>query len=224
MRFNPFALTAALAGVPGVRVVVVRVVNAQGVSERRPQDEIEKAIVRRSRWGSVDVWLLCEIAWADLEHIAARRGLYALQYGDRGSPDAGVGILSRKPITKARKLRGTVATREGRGVRDRPLVSGRTFGVRFTAGHAPPASSPVARGLFIARARLARGVVGCDWNRGKAWMRASSRRLYRGVGVLGVLVPRRLSPSRASSRYVGSDHLTCDVRLLVPVRRRRAIR
>lgn len=104
-------------------------------------------------------------------------------------------------------------------MRMRPLVSGRTYGLRFTAGHAPPKTSPVAQALYIARARLSRGIVGCDWNSTVAFMRRTSLRTYRGVGVLGLLIPRRFKVSRAAGVDVDSDHRTCDVR--VRVRRRR---
>lgn len=136
----------------------------------------------------------------------------------RGAPSSGVGILSRRPITHGRLLIGTPASAEGRGTRMRPLVSGRTYGQRFTAGHAPPSTSPVTRALYIARARAARGVVGCDWNQPVEWMRRTSTRIYRGVGVLGLLIPHRLRPTAASHVDVGSDHLTCDVKMLVPKR------
>lgn len=198
--------------------IIVRVLNAQGVSERRPQDEIEAGILKAGFYGDPDVWLLSEIAWADLEAIANKHGLHALQSGPRGSADAGVGILSRLPIAKAGLLVGTLATSEGRGVRMRPLVTGRTYGMQFTAGHAPPPTSPVARSVYIARARLVPGVVGCDWNQPVRWMEETSRRNYRGIGVLGVLVPKRYGVSHARPVDVDSDHAAVDVMVIRPAR------
>lgn len=136
----------------------------------------------------------------------------------RGAPSSGVGILSRRPITHGRLLIGTPASREGRGTRMRPLVQGRTYGLPVTAGHAPPGTSPITRAAYIARARAARGVVGADWNVSAAFMRRTSVRVYRGVGVLGMLIPMRLRPSAAASVDVHSDHRTCDVKVLVPIR------
>lgn len=221
-------LLAGLVRLYGVRVVVVRVLNAQGVSESAPWDEIEAGIAHVSEHGRVDVWLLSEIAWANLQAIADRHGLHALHYGDRGSAEAGVGILSREPITDGAQLVGTLANREGRGTRMRPLVTGKTCGVWVTAGHAPPPTSPIARAAYIMRALLRRGVVGCDWNvipkRMRTLVAKRGRRTYRGIGVVGLVVPRRFRPSVAVGVRVGSDHLAVDVKLLVPVRRRKDYR
>lgn len=189
----------------------IRVLNAQNVSERRPQDEINAGITLPfAHGGEVDVWLLSEIAWADLETIAERHGLHALHFGGRGSAEAGVGIMSRRPIGDALSR---VGSRAVPGVRMRPLVTGRTFGLKVTAGHAPPARTALARAAYLAQIRLTGGIVGADFNQTPAWMRRSFARTYRGVGVLGLLVPRRYKASEAIGVHVGSDHPAVDVLL-----------
>lgn len=196
------------------RRLVVRVANCQGVSERQPGDEAHAAMTRRGPYGRPDVVLLSEVSWLDVDLLASRLGMWALQYGDQGSPEAGVAIATR--------VRGSltapavqVGTSRVPGVRMRPLVSATIAGVRFTAGHAPPSRTPLARALYIARARACPGVVGGDWNRDPRWMRRTSTRRYLGAGVLGVLVPRDIPASGPRTLRIGSDHKAVDVRLEV---------
>ena len=193
------------------RPVSIRVLNAEGVSERDPADEITRGILKPSAHdGPVDIWLLSEIAWADLAGIADKHDLHALHYGERGSAEAGVGILSRRPITAPRMR---VGSRPVPGVRMRPLVTGRTYGLKVTAGHAPPPRTAAARALYLARVAATPGVIGLDSNMAATWMRRNFARTYRGVGVLGLLVPRRFIASHAVGVNVGSDHEAVDVRL-----------
>lgn len=192
----------------------IRVLNAEGVSERRPQDEITAGILKPfAHGGEVDVWLLSEIAWADLDGIAERHGLHALHYGQRGSAEAGVGILSRHRILKPSLLQAVMSTREGGGIRMRPIASGRTGGLPVSAIHAHPERAPIAQRAYMARVRLTPGIVGGDFNRDPAWMRANFKRQYRGIGVLGLLVPRKYHASEAKGVDVGSDHLAVDIQL-----------
>lgn len=193
--------------------VVVRIANAQGVSESRPQDEINAAIVKPSTFGRVDIWLLSEIAWAELEGLAKRHGLHALHYGERGSAEAGVGILSRRPIAAGAMRVGSARTSEGGGIRMRPLVTGRTFGLKVTAGHAPPARSPRARTAYLTRVRLTSGIVCADFNSTPEFMRRTSTRRYVGIGVLGALVPRRFKVSGPRAVDIGSDHPAVDLKV-----------
>lgn len=195
------------------RPIVLRIVNAQGVSEPKPADEITAAIVRPSTFGDIDIWLLCEIAWADLEHIAKAHGLHALHYGQRGSAEAGVGILSRRPIKRPSLLRAVMATREGGGIRMRPICSGRTYGLSVSAVHAHPKRAPIAQRAYMARVRLTGGVIGGDFNLVPREMGSRFARKYRGIGVLGALVPRKYSVSRAVGVGIGSDHPAVDIRL-----------
>lgn len=201
---------------------VVRLVNAEGVSERRPQDEVELAFTREGHFGVPDVWLFCEISWLLLAALAKKHGLHAIQDGTRGSSAAGVGMASRRPIRRLGAVVGTRATSEGGGIRTRTLIGGRTFHAPWWIGHAPPGRSPIARAAFIAAALLLRGVVGCDWNRAVAWMKsATGRRQYRGIGVLGMRFPRSWRVSAAWPVDVDSDHAGVDVEVWIPVKKRR---
>lgn len=191
--------------------IVIRIVNAENVSESRPQDEINAAITVPSVYGHVDVWLLCEIAWADLDRIAEAHGLHALHYGDKGSAEAGVGIMSRKPIGSPTLLQAVMSTREGGGIRMRPICSGRTYGLKVSAIHAHPARAPIAQAAYMARVRLTGGICGGDFNQAPPWMRRNFTRTYRGIGVLGLISPRRYHLSEAVGVEVGSDHLAVDI-------------
>ncbi len=203
------------------RRIVVRVANAQGVSERRPADEARLALTKPGGYGLPDVVLFSEVSWLDVPMIARRHGFHAVQHGGQGSAEAGVAIAAREPLAKRARIIGSPRTSEGGGIRMRPFVSGKAFGVRFTAGHAPPPRSPVARALYIARARARRGVVGGDWNQWPDFMRRTSARKYRAVGVLGLLIPRRYKASLAVEADIGSDHPAVDVVLHIPTHNRR---
>lgn len=189
----------------------IRVFNAQGASETKPWDEVEAAITKPSVYGEVDVWLGCELAWADLDAIAERHGLHALQYGERGSAEAGVGILSRRPIADGSMLEAVRSTSEGGGIRMRPITTGRTSRMRVSAIHAHPQRAPVAQRVYMARVKATPGIVGGDFNREAAWMRTNFERQYRGIGVLGLLVPARWKSSPAKPVDIGSDHPAVDV-------------
>lgn len=193
--------------------IVIRVVNAEGVSEPVPRDEIVAGITVPSVYGQVDVWLLCEIAWADLDRIAEAHGLHALHYGERGSAEAGVGIMSRKPIGSPTLLQAVMSTREGGGIRMRPICSGRTYGLKVSAIHAHPGRAPIAQAAYMARVRLTGGICGGDFNQAPPWMRRNFARTYRGIGVLGLISPRRYHLSEAAAVDVGSDHPAVDIQL-----------
>ena len=102
----------------------------------------------------------------------------------------------------------------------RPLVGARIFRVAFRAIHVPPKRAPIAQTAYFARVRASRGIVGGDFNAAPRWMRRSFVRKYRGVGVLGLLVPRRIKASKGLPVDVGSDHPAVDVVLHLPVRKR----
>lgn len=194
------------------RRLVVRVANCEGVSERDPATEARHALTREGAYGLPDVVLLSEVSWLDARMLAREHGWVAIQHGAKGSAEAGVAILSRiTPTVALRPLIGSVATREGGGIRARPIVGARIGGIRFWSGHAPPPRSPIAKAVYIARARACRGVVGADWNASPAWVRRTSLRRYRGIGVLGLLVPLRFKASTAKPVDIGSDHPAVDV-------------
>lgn len=189
---------------------VIRVFNAEGASESKPWDEVSAAILVPSKLGRVDVWLGCELAWADLETIGERHQLYTLQQGERGSAEAGVGIISRTPL---RRPQFRIATRAARGIRDRGLLSARTLHKKWSAGHAPPGRNPVLRALYLAAVALTGGFVGLDANQLPAWMRRRFERRYASLPgeVLGLLVPRGVSVGRVVRVEIGSDHWALDV-------------
>lgn len=197
------------------RSIVVRVANCQGVSERDPSHEAILAITKAGPYGVPDVVLLSEVSWANVAHIALLHavGAEVAQLGTAGSPEAGVAIVSRLPIRKRTSVLGSARTSEGGGIRMRPLVGAKTGGLWFWSGHAPPPRSPIARAVYIARARACRGAVGADWNSTPRWMRRTSARQYRGIGVLGLLVPLRYKASDAKPINVGSDHAAVDIQL-----------
>ncbi len=198
------------------RVVVVRIANAADVSARRYAKQcVRRALTTPGRFGRPDVVLFSEVSSVDVAQIASlhARSAQVIQYGDVGSPEAGVAIVSRLPLRKPRTVMGSPKTGEGGGIRMRPIVGGKTRGLSFWSIHAPPPRSPVARALFIARCRARRGVVAGDWNQTPRWMRRTSARKYRAVGVLGALIPRRFKPSKAHGVDIGSDHLAVDIRL-----------
>lgn len=193
---------------------VIRVFNAEGASEAAPWDEVEAAITTPSELGEIAVWLGCELAWADLEAIARRHDLHHLQLGERGAAEAGVGILARTPL---RRPRFRVGSRAGRGVRMRPLLSGRTLRKKWTAGHAPPGRNPVLRAAYLAAVAAVGGFVGLDANQLPAWMRSRFERRYASLPgeVLGLLVPPGVRVGRVRRVDIGSDHWALDVEVWV---------
>lgn len=204
------------------RRIVLRIANCEGVSERRPADEAKAALTKPGEHGLPDVVLFSEVSWLNLSLLARLNtpDFRTLQMGNPGDPDAGVAIASRDPLRKPSLAIGSERTSEGGGIRMRPMIGARTYGTPFTGVHPPPPRSPIARLRYIARARTRRGIVGGDWNQDPKWMRRTSLRKYRGIGVLGVLIPRHIKAGKATSVDIGSDHLAVDVPLWIPERRR----
>lgn len=196
--------------------LVVRVANAENVSERRPQDEAHLALTKPGAYGLPDVVLFSEVSWLNLRALAGPEW-HVVQMGARGSAEAGVAIASRLPMRRAGL---TIGSRPVPGVRMRPILTARTIR-RMSAVHAPPPRTPFARALYLARVRLTRGLVGGDFNVAPAQMRRRFGRKYRGIGVLGALVPRWWKVSRPRPVDIDSDHPAVDVVVVVPTRRRR---
>lgn len=196
------------------RRIVVRVANCAAVSA--PQHAAwcaRRALVQHGEYGVPDVVLLSEVAPVNVAQTALIHavGSEVVQFGAAGSPEAGVAIVSRLPIRKRTTALGSARTSEGGGIRMRPLVGAKVAGLWFWSGHAPPPRSPIARATYIAVARTKRGAVGADWNSDPGWMRRTSARAYRGIGVLGLLVPLRYRVSVAEPVEIGSDHEAVDV-------------
>ena len=196
--------------------LVIRIANCAGVSNPRLTGFcVRMALTTPGLRGLPDVVIFSEVSPVNVAAVARKHapGWYVVQRGRVGSPAAGVAIASRAPIRSARSLVGSVA---GFGIRMRPILSGSTLGARVTAVHAPPARAPLSRARYIARARTRRGLVGGDWNRRPGWMRRTSTRTYRGIGVLGALVPRHWAASKASGVDIASDHPAVDVVVHIP--------
>lgn len=201
--------------------VVSRVANCEGVSERKPIDEARLALTKRGHYGLPDIVFLSEISWLDLAALAHELGWHAIQHGTKGSPEAGVGIACRVKIEPLGLLVGSKATAEGDGgVRMRPIVGGRAWGLPWWAVHAPPPDSPEARAAYINQARFCAGTIGGDWNREPDWMRHTTQRAYRGDGVLGIITPRVREPGPVATVDIDSDHRAVDVPLWIPERPR----
>lgn len=153
--------------------LVLRIANCEGVSERRPGDEARLALEKPGHFGLPDVVLFSEVSWLDVVELARRSGWHAHQEGDRGTPAAGVAVATREPFKKP--LRTVLGSRAVPGVRARPIVGVRAYGVSWWAVHAPPGRNPVMRAVYIARAVARRGVKGGDWNRDVPFMKRLAR-------------------------------------------------
>lgn len=204
------------------RSYAIRVANCAAVSAPRQADHCAiLAMTKAGEYGVPDVVLFSEVSPVNLSRLVLIHavGAEVVQYGEAGSPEAGVGIVSRLPIVKRSTAVGSARTSEGGGIRMRPFARGKVRRLPWlSAGHAAPPRAPVARALYLARARTLPGIVGADWNSAPRWMRQNFVRQYRGIGVLGLLVPRTWKVSVAHSVDVGSDHPAVDVR----IERRRA--
>jgi len=193
------------------RRIVVRVANCAGVSNRRLTGFcVRMALTTPGPHGLPDVVLFSEVSPVNVAAVARKHapGWHVVQRGRVGSPAADP-TRDRGERMGAREAMATPAA--GYGIRMRPILSGSTLGARVTAVHAPPARAPIARAAYIARARTRRGLIGGDWNRRPRWMRRTSTRTYRGIGVLGALVPRRWAALPATPVDIASDHLAVDV-------------
>lgn len=198
--------------------LVARAVNAEGVSERKPSEEVRAALTRGGDFGLPNVVAVCEASWLDVHRLAASLGWYALQEGERGSPEAGVALLADKPLLQ---LGSIVGSRANSQVRQRTMLGGRVYGLSWWSIHAPPKYAGDVHYDYIVRARSRRGVVMGDWNERDEWMRQTSQRHYRALehDVMGMLIPSRLRASEARRVDVDSDHWGIDVRIEIPHRR-----
>lgn len=202
--------------------VVVRVANAAAVSApARARSVVRLALGRPGPYGLPDIVLLSEVSPVAVAEVARSYapGVQVVQHGTPGSPEAGVAVASRLGASPKRTIVGSLAVR-GK-VRMRPILGARIGSLQVWAIHAPPGRAPVARALYIARARRRGGLCGGDWNHDRSFMARTSVRHYRGVGVLGLLVPRRWGVSRAANLDIGSDHDAVDVVVSVPAWRLR---
>lgn len=196
------------------RRIIYRPVNAEGVSERDPREEAALGLTKPGALGvAPDVVTLCEVAWLDVHALAANLGLYAAQEGARGSAEAGVAIVSRRPIHGVNLRPGSDPVRGE--VRSRPILTARTFGRTTAAIHVPPPRTPAAQRQYLeALARLDVDVIAGDFNLDHLHIRRMfPDRHYTGRGVLGVLLTRHGFDGLGATTPVNvrSDHPAVDV-------------
>lgn len=195
--------------------IIYRAANGEGVSERDPSEEVTLALTKSGDHGLPHVVMLSEVSWLDVPRLAERHGWYAAQFGERGSPEAGVALASRMPIYAAHLFEGSAATREGGGFRMRPILVASTYGRATASIHAPAERAPEARERYLDYLRpLRAGIIGGDWNLSPYEVRRRyPQRVYAGVGVLGVLAKPRFRDGfgTPSPVNVHSDHAAVDV-------------
>lgn len=206
-----------------------RVVNAADVSaRRRAPGVVRRAFTKRGRWARrPDVIHFSEVSSVNVARIAASYGYDVIQHGPTGDPAAGVALALRRDTVEhfpEPELRWASDAVRGQ-VRARPILTA-MISVRgselydASATHAPPDRTPAEQDDYLDDYRDTPGVIGGDHNEHPGQMRGEFSRKYRGIGVLGLLVPRRFKASQARAVRVGSDHLGIDSVLRLPVRSR----
>lgn len=206
--------------------VVVRVANSAAVhAPGRAKEVTRRALTKPGVHGIPDIVLLQEVAPVDVRELGRLTGHDVIQYGPIGSPQAGVAIAVRHPIGQRRGrpqlVVGSRRTREGGGIRMRPLISevitvrGSRV-LRYASGHADPPRAPLANKEFMKAVRRQWGVVGGDFNHRIVGLRRILTRKVRGKGALALVVPPWVTCSKATGVEIGSDHLAVDVVLYLP--------
>ncbi len=160
-----------------------------------------------------------------------------MQRGGPGSPRAGVALChDREHATRLHDVRlkqGSPATSEGGGIRMRPILTERYAfhdGDRFarhvdaSAIHNPPGRADDAQADFMADVRQTPGLVLGDFNEPVDVMKATTERQYRGIKVLGAIVPDWIVVSAAFPVDIDSDHAGVDLLLRIPTARIRRVR
>ena len=206
------------------RPVVVRFINGGSVSFApvKAQRIYETALEKPGRFGRPHVVAACELADVDAKAVGGEEW-QTFQRGPVGSPESALGVAvrrSRARLSVPALVRGSAATREGGGIRLRPILkvavlfdpgTPNGWACTFKIGHAPPARAPKARGDYLRRFAAVPARAGmADLNIGRRWaLRLLGHRVFSS-GVLHVTV-RRWIPTRFATVDVGSDHLAIDV-------------
>ncbi|UUW92665.1 hypothetical protein [Pimelobacter simplex] len=214
------------AGKVRPRPVVVRATNAASVSYRpeRAAGVWRKSIDKPGKAGTPDVVLAVELADVDAKAEGAAAGMQVFQRGPVGAPDSALGIAVRRGRAKLSQPgldAGVPATREGGGIRARPILhtsivfaagTAARWARGFVLGHAHPGRAPLARLDYLRRFFATPGAIHVgDLNIGHRWAaRLTGRRVY-SAGVLHIAVPRWIPSKRAGVVDVDSDHLALDV-------------
>lgn len=214
--------------------VPARVGNAQAVSEGNAALEVRKALTVPGKFGLPWIVVLSEVSPLEVSDVADRLGFGTVQRGRPGSPRAGVAIChDRSHATRQHDVRlkvGSPATSEGEGIRMRPILTeryafrdGQVFArhLDVSAVHNPPGRAAKAQADYMADVRQTQGLVGGDLNEDVATMKRTTERTYRGIDVLGFIVPEWVEASAAWPVDIDSDHPGVDVLLRLPVIRAR---
>lgn len=197
-----------------------RVVNAAAVhAPDRAAGVVERALTKRAWWRRrPDIVYLSEVAPVLVRAIASPLGYHTIQYGERGDAAAGVALcLRRKTVDLVGEPELVWASDAVRGeVRARPIIKARvsvrgSVAFPIAATHAPPDRTQRAQDDYHAVYKDVPGFIGGDHNDRPDQMRDAYRRSYRGLGVLGLLIPPRYPASTARAVKGVGDHLGVDV-------------
>lgn len=209
--------------------LVVRVANCASVSTgpAKSTDTFRRALTTPGKFGLPDVVLCQEMADVDAKKVGHEVGGWDVdQYGPIGSPDSALAICYRTErahrLTSSLKA-GAAATREGGGIRKRPILvdqlvidrgTSHVWKTRVASGHAEPARAPKARERFLAVFKLLGvRIKGGDMNvPGKVAAALFGRRVF-SIGVLHLVVSRWIPARGPEPVDHGSDHKGVDVLL-----------
>jgi len=234
-RRRRFLLGRSKRGLKRPRHLVVRVANCASVSTgpKKAEDTFRRALTTPGKFGLPDVVLCQEMSDVDAKAACHEVGGWdADQYGPlatdakTGGPDSGLAIAYRtdRAHRLASKLQaGAPATREGGGVRKRPVLTdrliidrgtARAWTQRFASGHADPSRAPRARETFInVFRRVGAPVKGGDMNVPGKIARTLFRRRVLSIGVLHLVLARWIPAQGPEPVDHGSDHKGVDVLL-----------
>lgn len=216
------------AGRTRPRPLVVRTVNAMSVSARpaRARRIWHRALTKAGRYGAPDLVLGCEMSDVDAQAVAddAAPGVWqVIQRGELGSPESALVIAVRRTrglLADVQMLPGSPATREGDGIRRRPILTARVYvdrakpeawSFRAAVTHTAPPRAPRARAAGLRALRSVRALlVAGDLNVGvRAALRALGRHVD-GVRPVFVGVRRWVPTSPVAPVQLGGDHKAVD--------------
>ncbi len=208
------------------RPAVLRVANLGSVTfaAERSRRNYDRALETPGKFGRPHAIAACELADVDAKAAGSESWL-TFQRGPIGSPDSALGMAARRgrvQMSHPSLHEGTARTREGGGIRRRPILAAiflfdprtpNAWACRIKIGHAPPKRAPKARAAYLRRFVAVPARIDCgDLNIGHRWAaRLLGKRVY-SAGVLHVAVPRWI-PVRFSTVDIGSDHPAIDVLL-----------
>lgn len=212
--------------------VPIRIGNGQAVTEGNPAREVRRALTIPGRFGLPWLVAFCEVSPLEVSEVAGPLGYGTVQRGAPGSPRAGVALChDREHATRLHVVRfkvGSPATSEGGGIRERGILTERyafhdnellSREVDASAIHNPPGRAGKAQADFMADVRRTTGLILGDFNEDVATMKRTTERQYRGIGVLGAIIPDSLAASKAWPVDIDSDHAGVDILVRIPLAR-----